>query len=118
MRMLVAFEKTARVRHIGHLDMQRAMQRALRRSGLPVQYSQGFNPHVVLSFASPQPVGMAGREELFDVAMAHEVEEAAFCAALAPALPASLPLVRVRAVPDTQPALMAQLRRAEYTFAL
>ena len=36
MRMLATFEKTERLRHIGHLDIMRAMQRALRRSGLPV----------------------------------------------------------------------------------
>lgn len=82
MRMIVAFEKTERVRHIGHLDMQRAMQRALRRSGLPVRYSQGFNPHAVLSFASPLPVGVGGAEELMDVALESDVGEAAFAEAL------------------------------------
>ena len=43
--MIVAFEKTERVRHIGHLDMQRAMQRALRRSGLPEDYESYENLH-------------------------------------------------------------------------
>lgn len=112
--MIVAFEKTERVRHIGHLDLQRAIQRALRRSGLPIRYSQGYNPHAVLSFASPLPVGMSGAEELFDIALESPVDEEAFARALEKALPPSLPLLRVRAVDDRHPALMAGLRTAAY----
>ena len=58
MKMLVVFEKMGAHRFLGHLDLQRAMQRALRRSGLPVTYSQGFNPHLQLSFAAPLSVGI------------------------------------------------------------
>ena len=43
MRMLAVFCKGERLRHIGHLDLMRAMQRALRRSELPVSYSKGLN---------------------------------------------------------------------------
>jgi len=116
--MIVAFEKTPRVRHIGHLDLMRAMQRALRRSGLPIRYSQGFNPHVVLSFASPLPVGVSGLQELMDVALFESVAEDAFAAALAPAMPDSLPLLGARAVDDRHPALMAALRTASYEAVL
>lgn len=115
MRMIVAFEKTTQVRHIGHLDMQRAMQRALRRSGLPIKYSQGFNPHSILSFASPLPVGMGGEEELLDVGLESPVTEEEFFEKFSAALPASLPLKAVRAVEDQHPKLMASLKSAEYT---
>ncbi len=114
MRMIIAFEKTDTVRHVGHLDLMRAMQRALRRSGLPIRYSQGFNPHVLLAFASPLPVGVSGDEELMEVAMEADVAEAAFADALRPSMPASLPLVSVRAVTDQHPKLMAALRSAQY----
>lgn len=114
MRMIVAFEKTAQVRHLGHLDLLRSMQRALRRSGLPIRYSQGFNPHVVLSFASPLSVGMSGSDELLDVALDAEITEDAFSERFSPALPASLPLVSVRSIEDAHPKLMAQLKTAEY----
>ena len=50
--MLMQFQKGDIVRHLGLLDLQRTMQRALRRSGLPIAYSNGFNPHIVMSFAS------------------------------------------------------------------
>lgn len=115
MRMIVAFEKTAQVRHIGHLDMQRAMQRALRRSALPIRYSQGFNPHALLSFASPLPVGVSGAEELFEVGVEDAATEALFALSLPRALPASLPLVGARLVEDGHPKLMAVLKTASYT---
>lgn len=114
MRMIVAFEKTERVRHVGHLDLMRTMQRALRRSGLPIRYSKGFNPHVVLSFASPLAVGVSGAEELMDVGLEEAVSETEFSVRIARAMPPSLPLLRVRAVDDQHPALMAQLRTAAY----
>lgn len=44
--MMVVFEKGETLRYIGHLDLMRAMQRALRRSGLPIRYSNGFNPQI------------------------------------------------------------------------
>ena len=50
--MFLQFQKAQSVRHLGLLDLQRTMQRALRRSGLPIAYSKGFSPHVVMSFAS------------------------------------------------------------------
>ena len=51
--MMAAFEKGEKLRFIGHLDLMRTMQRALRRSHLPIKYSNGFNPHIRLSFAAP-----------------------------------------------------------------
>lgn len=115
MRMIVSFAKTAQVRHLGHLDLMRSMQRALRRSGLPIRFSQGFNPHVLLSFASPLPVGASGGEELMDIAMQEEVTVEELLRRLGPAAPPSLPVLACRAVDDAHPKLMAQLVQAEYT---
>lgn len=114
MRMIVAFQKTEQVRHIGHLDLLRTVQRALRRSGLPIRYSQGFNPHVLLSFASPLSVGVCGDEELLEVTLDADYDAAAFAIRLDQAMPDSLPVIAARAVPDTHPKLMAALCTAEY----
>ena len=67
MRIIAVFEKSVRLRHIGHLDIQRAVQRGLRRSGLPVAYSQGFNPHILVTFASALSTGACGEREIMDV---------------------------------------------------
>ena len=57
MRVAIGFEKREPVRFVSHLDLQRALQRALRRSGLPLAYSQGFHPHPLVSLASALAVG-------------------------------------------------------------
>ena len=73
MKMLAVFEKGPRLRLIGHLDLMRAMQRALRRSGLPIRYSQGFNPHILLTFAAPLNLGAVGMREVMEVPVEGEV---------------------------------------------
>lgn len=116
--MMAVFEKSQRLRHIGHLDIMRAMQRALRRSGLPVSYSQGFNPHILLTFASPLSVGAVGKRELMDVTLDEEVAPDAFLAAMNKALPREMPLLSARVLPDKHPALMAMVRAAKYDILL
>lgn len=114
MKMIVVFEKAPRLRHIGHLDLMRAMQRALRRSGLPLRYSQGFNPHILLTFAAPLSVCMPGRREVMEVPLAGDMTGEQFLARLSPALPPDLPCISARPVDDRHPAPMALLSAARY----
>ena len=51
------FTKTGEAAYISLLDLQRVMQRAFKRSGLPVWYTQGFNPHIYMTFAAPLALG-------------------------------------------------------------
>ena len=96
MKMLVVFEKKERLRHVGHLDLMRAMQRALRRSGVPIAFSQGFNPHLLVTFAAPLSVGMPGLREVMEVPLSAEISEEEFKEKLRAALPPELPCVAVR----------------------
>lgn len=114
MRMLAVFEKGERIRHIGHLDIQRSVQRGLRRSGLPVAYSNGFNPHILITFASALSTGACGTREIMDVTMAEEVSEREFLDRMNKAMPPEMQLSQVRAVDQKHPALMASLRAANY----
>ena len=114
MKMLVVFEKKERLRHVGHLDLMRAMQRAMRRSGVPIAFSQGFNPHLLVTFAAPLSVGMPGLREVMEVPLSAEISEEEFKEKLRAALPPELPCVAVRAVEDRHPAPMAQLFAAAY----
>ena len=114
MKMIVVFEKAPRLRLIGHLDLMRAMQRALRRSDLPLRYSQGFNPHILLTFAAPLSVGMPGKREIMEVPLEGEVSAEEFVRKLSAALPPDLPVVSARPVDDRHPAPMALLTAAVY----
>ena len=87
MRIIAIFEKNERVRHIGHLDIQRAVQRGLRRSGLPVAYSNGFNPHILVAFASALSTGACGEREIMDVKMAEETKAEEFLRRMNDAMP-------------------------------
>ena len=114
MKMIVVFEKAPRLRHIGHLDLMRAMQRALRRSGLPLRYSQGFNPHILITFAAPLSVGMPGEREIMEVPIEGEMTGEAFLEKLSAALPPDLPAISAVPVDDRHPAPMALLAAAVY----
>ena len=114
MRMLAVFEKGERFRHIGHLDIQRSVQRGLRRSGLPVAYSNGFNPHILITFASALSTGACGKREIMDVTMAEEVSAEEFLEKMNRAMPPEMQLSEARIIDQKHPALMAMLRAAEY----
>ena len=114
MRMMVVFEKGAALRFIGHLDLMRTVQRALRRSNLPVKYSNGFNPHIRLSFAAPLSVGVVGLRELMEVPVEDGLTEEQFVTRMNEALPSCLQIRFCRSVPDEFPALMSLVAGADY----
>ena len=114
MKMWVVFEKRGALKHIGHLDLMRAMQRALRRSGLQVKYSQGYNPHILLNFAAPLSVGCEGLREVMEVPLAGPCAGQVFQDGLNQALPPLLQVLEARLVEDTQGAPMALLGAAIY----
>ena len=67
MKTRMRFTKTGSVKFIGHLDCMRFFQKAIRRAGLDVAYSQGYSPHQLMSFASPLGVGITSDGEYIDV---------------------------------------------------
>ena len=76
MRMRVKFTKTGPVKWIGHLDVMRYFQKALRRAEIPAAFSGGFSPHMLMSFAAPLGVGITSDAEYFDIDLAQEISSA------------------------------------------
>ncbi|MDO5602861.1 MAG: TIGR03936 family radical SAM-associated protein, partial [Oscillospiraceae bacterium] len=62
----VWFSKQGEASYISHLDLQRVMSRTLRKAKLPVWYSQGYHPHIYLTFALPLPLGQESICEIMD----------------------------------------------------
>ena len=62
----IRFSKTGRARYISHLDLSRVMQRSLRRAGIPLWYTEGFNRHPYVTFAAPLSLGFEGLQETMD----------------------------------------------------
>ena len=71
----ISFEKKNEASYISLLDLQRVMQRVLKRSGLPVWHTLGFNPHIYMTFACPLSLGQESECECVDVKTEAEVPD-------------------------------------------
>lgn len=69
MKVRIKFTKSGPLKFIGHLDVMRYFQKAFRRAELDVEYSQGFNPHQLMSFAAPLGVGLTSDGEYLDISL-------------------------------------------------
>lgn len=67
MKLRIKFKKYGPLRFIGHLDVMRFFQKAIRRAGIDVTYTTGFSPHQVMSFAAPLGVGLTSNGEYMDI---------------------------------------------------
>ncbi len=113
-RIRVRFTKVDDLRFTGHIDLQRLFERALRRSSLPIRYSQGFNPKVRLNLASALPLGYSSQAELLDFWMNEPVLLPDVEAALKSAVPAELEILEVQEVSNQLPSLQASLNAADF----
>lgn len=87
----VFFKKYGRVKFASHLDMNRYMIRALRRSKLPIWYTEGFNPHPYITFALPLSLGFESDWEVMDMRIVDDtVTDETVVSALAAVLPEGL----------------------------
>ena len=74
MNIRLKFTKRNEVKYISHLDLMRVFQRAIRRTGIPVSYSAGFNPHQEISFGAPLSLGVTSEAEYVDIKLAKAME--------------------------------------------
>lgn len=111
----ISFEKRAEAAYISLLDLQRVFQRILKRSGLPVYYTQGFNPHIYLSFASPLSLGQESLCESCEVKTAEENPDlSAWKETLQPFMPRGILIRSVAPVQEKS----SEIGFADYTITL
>ncbi|MGC4019639.1 MAG: TIGR03936 family radical SAM-associated protein [Muricomes sp.] len=67
MKVRVKFKKYGALRFIGHLDVMRFFQKAMRRAEIPIAFTKGYSPHMIMSFASPLGIGLSSDGEYFDI---------------------------------------------------
>ena len=92
----VWFTKTGEASYISLLDLQRVMQRALKRSGLPVWYTLGFNPHIYMTFAAPLSLGQESLCESCEVKTEQEsIEPQRWIDALQPLMPRGIVITKI-----------------------
>ncbi len=113
-RLRVAYRKTGRARFLSHLEVMRALERSVRRSGLSYAVTQGFSPRMKLAFGPALPVGTAAEREHVDVWTTRYVAAEEAMRALVAATPAELAPLAVGYVSLGEPSLGAAVTLAEY----
>lgn len=118
MRVRLRLAKGEEARFLSHLELSRAVERAVRRAGLPVALSEGFHPLPKISFASALAVGVTSEGEYVDLILRERMAAEEVRERLNRALPSGLRVLVAREVPLRLPALMAVVGRAEYLVRL
>ena len=118
MRVRMTYAKLGNLRFIGHLDLQRLFERALRRTNLPLRYTQGFSPHMRINLASALPLGFIGEAEQMDFWLDQEVSLKEISKRLNKALPAELILKNLQVIDNRKPSLQASLLSSEFEIVL
>ncbi len=93
----IFFSKKGLVKYVSHLDLMRSMTRAVRRAGVPLWYTEGYNPHPYLNFLCPLALGVEGDFEPLDIRIEGEIKNEKIKEDLNDVLPRGL---RIESVSD------------------
>jgi radical SAM-linked protein len=107
-RLRVHYAKRGRLRFSSHRDFQRAFERALRRSAVPMAYSAGFSPHPKVSYAGAAPTGVASEAEYLEIGLAQRCDPERLRAALDASLPDDLDVLELVEVAPPPPNVKAE----------
>ena len=118
MRVRITFSKTGPLKYIGHLDLQSLWERAVRRAGLPLAYTNAFHPQPRIYFASALPLGFTSRCEVVDLRLNQDVNLADLPGLLRANMPSGIGILNVESVDEMSPALQTQVIAAEYEVTL
>ena len=115
MKLRIKFIKKGQIKFIGHLDVMRYFQKALRRAEVDVAYSSGFSPHQIMSFASPLGVGLESNGEYFDVEILTPISSQSFMDKVNAVSIPGIQITDVRLLPEKAGNAMASVAAAGYT---
>ncbi len=114
-RYLLKFTKEGNIKYISHLDLLRVFQRAMKRAGIRLRYSQGFNPHAKISFAHPLSLGYDSTGEYMEFETTGEEAAKAQLDALKNCMPEGIRLLFCSSLPETsKTSLAAAVTHASY----
>lgn len=115
MKIRIKFRKHGIMKFIGHLDMMRYFQKAIRRAGIDICYSEGFSPHMIMSFASPLGVGLTSEGEYLDIEVGQTFSSEDSIGRLNDVMAEGVEVVSFRKIPDGKTSnAMALTAAADY----
>lgn len=117
MKIRIKFAKYGAMKFIGHLDVMRFFQKAIRRADIDIRYSEGFSPHPIMSFAAPLGVGMESMGEYLDIEVLSMTSEEEMKNALNRAMTEGISVLSITVLPDTAKNAMASVAAARYQLA-
>ena len=100
MKVRVKFSKYGIMKFIGHLDVMRYFQKAIRRAGIEIVYTEGLSPHMVMSFAAPLGVGLTSDGEYMDIEIRDGITSAQAIEALNAAGVEGIRVTQFRQIPE------------------
>ncbi|MCT4661629.1 MAG: TIGR03936 family radical SAM-associated protein [Tissierellales bacterium] len=117
-KLRLKFFKKEDMIYISHLDMMRVIQRAMKRAGMKVEYSQGFNPHPLMSFSTAVPLGLTIESEYMDIDMKDELTAQNYIDRINPYLPEGLRFIAGEIIDEKEKPIMGQIRWGSYLICI
>ena len=114
LRIRSCFSKTGMLRYLSHLELITTVTRALRRAGVPVDYTKGFHPNPEVSFGPPLNVGVAGTSEFFDMEVFAPFDVQLYSTLLNGTLPDGIRISDMQVIPAADPSLTGFVSRYEF----
>lgn len=110
----IKFTKTGVLRFIGHLDVMRYFQKAIRRAELPIAFTTGYSPHMIMSFANPLGIGLTSEGEYFDIEVVEDISSEEAVKRLNETMANGITVSSYRYLPDGAKNCMSVIAAADY----
>ena len=117
-KIRIKFRKWGCMKFIGHLDMMRYFQKAIRRAEIDICYSEGFSPHMIMSFAAPLGVGITSDGEYFDIEVHSTGSSEASMKALNNTMVEGVEIVGYVKLPEQAKTAMTSVSAADYSLSI
>ena len=114
MKVRMKFKKSGAMKFVGHLDVMRYFQKAIRRADIDIAYSEGFSPHMIMSFAAPLGVGLTSEGEYVDLQVNSCASSKAAVDALNRVMVDGMEVVSFKLLPETVKNAMSSVAAADY----
>ena len=115
MKLRIKFAKYGALKFIGHLDVMRFFQKAVRRADIDIAYTGGFSPHQIMSFAAPLGVGLESNGEYMDIEVNSVTSSKDMLEALNRQMVEGIHVLEVKMLPDDAGNAMASVAAAAYS---
>ena len=114
MNIRVRFRKYGVLKFIGHLDVMRYFQKAIRRADIDICYSEGYSPHMIMSFASPLGLGLESDGEYMDIRIHGSISSEEAVHRLNAVMVEGIDVMSFRELPENSKNAMASVAAADY----